>query len=153
MREMHGLRYTTEYEIWRSMKKRCNNANHVAYHNYGGRGIKVCGRWMHSAATFFADMGPRPSKEHTLDRIDNDGNYEPGNCRWATKLEQTLNRRQMQEYRGVTLPKGKRRWKAQIASKYLGYFDSPEQAAQAYDFAAKKLYGDEALLNFPSYAV
>jgi hypothetical protein len=77
---------------WQSMKQRCLNPRHQAYANYGGRGITICDRWRHSFTTFLADMGPRP-EGRTLDRVDNDGNYEPGNCRWATKSTQLSNRR------------------------------------------------------------
>lgn len=78
------------YRSWRSMKNRCRNKNWRRYDLYGGRGIKICDRWM-NFANFIDDMGERPSRLHTLDRIDGDGNYEPGNCRWATKREQRLN--------------------------------------------------------------
>lgn len=80
-----------EYDSWCAMKSRCSNAARVAYSRYGGRGISVCERWANSFPDFLADMGPRPSPDHSLDRIDNDGNYEPGNCRWATKKEQMRN--------------------------------------------------------------
>lgn len=75
------------------MKKRCHNPANKDYVRYGGRGIVVCRRWREDYAAFAADVGPRPSKRHTLDRIDNDGNYEPGNVRWATPEQQWRNRR------------------------------------------------------------
>lgn len=89
----HGMRDTSEYRIWQGMKWRCLNPNYKPYPNYGGRGITVCDRWRDSFEAFLADMGPRPSKKHTLDRLDNDGNYEPGNVAWRTYAEQSQNRR------------------------------------------------------------
>lgn len=89
----HGMSRTYEYLTWMAMRCRCNNPEHDNYKNYGGRGIKVCDRWDELFVNFFADMGPRPSPKHSLDRINNDGNYEPGNCRWATAKEQSRNRR------------------------------------------------------------
>ncbi len=76
------------------MIARCNKPSKQSYHRYGGRGIKVCDRWLgrDGLANFIADMGPRPSPKHSVDRIKNDGNYEPGNCRWATQKEQQRNR-------------------------------------------------------------
>ncbi len=91
--EDHGLQHTLEYNSWRAMKARCYQPKFHAYHRYGGRGITVCDRWLRSFGAFLTDVGPRPSQSHSLDRFPNkDGNYEPGNVRWATPEEQQRNR-------------------------------------------------------------
>lgn len=97
---------TSEYRIWQQMNQRCNNEKHHAWKDYGGRGIRVCERWRFFEL-FIADMGQRPTSAHTLDRYpDNNGNYEPGNCRWATRKEQARNRRtnRLVEVDGVVRP-------------------------------------------------
>jgi hypothetical protein len=89
----HGLTKSTEYGSWCAMKARCCNPKTPHFHLYGGRGITVCDRWLNSFENFLADMGAKPSKAHSLDRIDNSRGYEPGNCRWATGTMQCRNRR------------------------------------------------------------
>lgn len=93
MRKTHGMGKTSEYSIWSMMKDRCVNPNSTAFSYYGGRGIRVCDRWLESFENFFEDMGKRPSKKHQLDRIDNDGDYSPENCQWRTVKQQHRNKR------------------------------------------------------------
>ncbi|MEI8142862.1 MAG: hypothetical protein WCG90_08350 [Chitinophagia bacterium] len=89
----HGKTHTKEFKTWDSMKQRCENPKNISYKDYGGRGIKVCDRWIDSFENFLADMGEAPSKNHSIDRKDVNGNYEPNNCRWATAKEQRTNQR------------------------------------------------------------
>lgn len=99
----HGMTHTSEYGTWYTMRNRCENPKATGYRIWGGRGIKVCDRWQ-KFENFFADMGPRPSPKHSIDRIDNDGDYCPENCRWATWTEQMNNKRTNRyiTYQGVT---------------------------------------------------
>jgi len=101
---IHGKSNSSTYRSWSSMNTRCNNQNHQQWHNYGGRGISVCGRWR-NFSNFLQDMGERPVG-HSIDRINIDGNYEPANCRWATPKQQMANSRKaiLLTYNGETMP-------------------------------------------------
>ncbi len=102
-KQTHGLRRTREYNIWFSMKYRCQSESSLAYKDYGGRGVTVCDRWSEFAA-FYADMGPSP-KDGSIERIDNALGYEPSNCRWASAAEQARNKRNnvVIEHDGVSM--------------------------------------------------
>lgn len=112
-RASHGMTYTAEHEAWVGMRGRCNNPRNQSYKHYGGRGIRVCDRWNLLFLDFYTDMGARPSPKHSLDRINNDGNYEPSNCRWTTQTEQVLNQRirpsNVLGYKGVYTSKSPKR--------------------------------------------
>jgi hypothetical protein len=91
----HGKTRTPEHNIWLVMRDRCRNPKNKRFNDYGGRGIQVCERW-DDFSLFLADLGPRPTSNHSIDRINNDGNYEPGNVKWSTPIEQRHNQRRTQ---------------------------------------------------------
>jgi hypothetical protein len=101
----HGMSRTKIYAVWKAMMQRCYLKTHCNYAKYGARGVMVCKRW-HSFENFYADMGDAPFKGASIDRIDNNGNYAPQNCRWATHAQQAANtsRVRMLEFRGDVLP-------------------------------------------------
>lgn len=104
----HGMSKTKTYKDWERMIRRCENKSFENYNHYGGRGIKVCERW-HKFENFLSDMGEKPEGK-TLDRIDNDGNYEPGNCKWATGTEQARNKRDVPLYEVKGVKKSIAEW-------------------------------------------
>lgn len=137
----HGLTKHRLYKAWFDMKKRCIDINSKAYEYYGGRGIKVCDRWL-KVENFIEDMFPTFQEGLSLDRIDNNKGYSPDNCRWATKETQSRNTRKIRKnntsgYRGVSYFKRDNKWKSQIQIQYkiirLGTFDTSLEAAKAYD--------------------
>ena len=139
-------RESRTWRSWFSMRQRCNNTKHPQYPNYGGRGIQVCGRW-EEFIPFLDDMGERPENT-SLDRIDNNGGYELGNCRWASAVVQANNTRNKPRKvdlpRGVKISRDKKKFDAEIRidgkKKYLGAFVTAAEASAAYEAArAEKL--------------
>jgi hypothetical protein len=134
----HGLRKVSEYNVWAAIKQRCFNPKCKSYPIYGGRGITMCDDWRNSMQQFYEDMGPRPYGT-TIDRIDVNGNYEPGNCRWATPKAQARNIRVQKNnltgVKGVGFNKASGKYWARIMtdgkSKLIGYFSQLEDARQA----------------------
>lgn len=154
----HGMSGTPAWLSWNSMKARCSNKNDANYESYGGRGIVVCDRWDISKGgsfeNFLEDMGERP-EGLTLDRTDVNGNYEPSNCRWATRTEQCFNRRKFKntssQYVGVNWDNWKQKWTATLKKHgqtlYKKDFLTEEAAGRAYDDACYEHYGIRK--NFP----
>lgn len=152
---MHGLSKHPLFGTHYQMMRRCYNEKHPQYADYGGRGIRVYEPW-HSVEIYIAwveqELGPK-QVGFTMDRIDNDGNYEPGNLRWAGRSTQNANQRprtmagfQMgaSGYRGVSFFKPNKTWRARYRNQTLGYFRTPEDAARCYDAAIREVLGDRA---------
>ena len=125
-KKKHGMCGTKIYYIWSAMRDRCNNPNNKRYSRYGGRGITVCSRWL-NFKNFYADMGERPTEHHSIDRIDNEGIYEPRNCKWSTAKEQRNNQQLSSKnrsgIRGVCLRKDGG-WQVKFGGQYKGYSKS-----------------------------
>ena len=112
----HKLTRTAEYRAWQSIKTRCYNVNSRSFVNYGGRGIKMSSTWRKSFVQFLKDVGHRPSPTYSLDRIDNDGDYEAGNVRWATQKQQMANRRPRSEWKRRRRSDGEWEWRGKVRS-------------------------------------
>lgn len=135
----------SEYNTWKNMISRCHNVDDKSYVNYGARGITVCREWRESFKQFYADMGARPLGL-TLERTNNNEGYAPTNCKWASRREQTLNRRMFKNntsgYKGVYFDKTRNKWRLQTAANYkkqhLGYFSTLAEAVQAKDLLCQR---------------
>lgn len=154
-REYHGMTKTPEYLAWRHIRAHCFDSNNHAYKNYGARGISMCDEWSRSFVVFYEYVGPRPSSRHSINRIDNDGDYEPGNVEWASKHRQMINQRirstNTTGYRGVCLDKRHNKYTARIRDgDYRIAFplrETSEEAALDYDIASIQLRGDYGTRN------
>lgn len=151
-RTTHGMTGSPEYEAWVSMWQRTRNANHPAAHRYVGRGITVADEWR-SFEAFFAELGPRPSSKHSLDRIDNSLGYQPGNCRWTTQVEQLRNSdgRPPGENPCRGVGRFRKKYRAYIGvdnrTRHLGLFFTIEEARKAYETAARELGFSESIME------
>lgn len=152
----HGLRRTITYNCWQGMIARCIDSRCVNYPRYGGRGITVCSRWSDpdkGLLNFVEDMGQRPTPAHSIDRIDSEKGYEPGNCRWATRSQQNQNvglkRSNTTGFKGIH--KDKKKWAAEIRNNgtryHLGNYKTPRRAALAYNIASEELHGPYGVRN------
>ena len=144
--------FSPEYSSWHQMKQRCLNPNDKRYHDYGGRGIKVCERWL-DFNNFFEDMGEKPTSKHSIDRIDVDGNYEPTNCKWSDDYEQQRNIRVHKNnklgVKGVHFDKQRNKYTAQLYAngkrRYMKRFDTLEEAIEGRKQAEIKHWGKSSL--------
>ena len=144
----HGMSKSDEYKIWVGMKSRCFNKNNYCYLKYGGNGVTVCDDWKESFESFYRDMGPRPSKKHSIDRIDNSKGYNKDNCRWATATIQSRNQgrslKNTSGFRGIHFRQDCNKWSARITVDgkriVLGVFKEKHEAIKARVNAEKKYW-------------
>ncbi len=154
---VHGYSYHPVYKIWRAIKQRCYNPKDTAYKNYGMRGIKICEEWLKNPVTFCEwAIANGWKKDLVFDRTNNNGNYEPNNCRFVTKElslrnKRLLSKRNTSGYRGVTWHKKRKQWRSRIVinSKqiHLGLFKTPQEAALIWDKCARQLNDGRPLNN------
>ena len=145
----HGENGTKLHIVWVGMRQRCNNPKSFSYHNYGGRGISICNEWSDylTFKEWATSTGYKPNL--SIDRINNDGNYEPSNCHWTTAKEQSNNQRKRKntssKYEGVSFKTANNKWQAQYKGVYVGIFKKEEQANDA--IIAFKMLHDDALMD------
>ncbi len=156
MSKLHGNSNTRLYKTWKDMIYRCNRKGNKSYKYYGGRGIKICDEWKQNFITFRNWALANGYQDNLqIDRIDNDGDYCPKNCRWVTRLQNQYNRgpniNSSSKYKGVSWNKEKKKWSATIRynkkSIHIAYFTEEKMAAIAYNKKAKELRGEYAYLN------
>jgi len=154
-RTKHKMCDTDLYRVYHAMKGRCYKESNKYYKNYGGRGIKVCDRWLESFENFYEDVIPQYEKGLQIDRIDNDKGYSPDNCRWVTSQQNNMNTgsnlKSTSKYKGVCWSKRSGKWESKIICEgkgcYIGLFASEKEAALAYNKKALELNGEYAYLN------
>lgn len=151
----HGMWDSSEYKIWTQMKQRCHNKNCANYKNYGAKGVTVCDEWRESFERFYNDMGPRPSKNHSIDRINVYGEYSKANCQWSERSHQNRNTRKKagaNKFRGVSFCKVKNKFKSYIRIEgkqvFLGYFSDEVEAAIKHDNYCYSVFKNPSYLNF-----
>lgn len=139
----HGMSKTKTYKCWVGLKYRCDSPNATGYEKYGGRGIGYCDRWK-DFENFYEDMGPRPSDKHSIDRIDNDGDYCPENCKWATLNQQSINKRSTKKHIGV-IETASGNFRTSFSHdnvvKFLGTYATAVDAATVYDDSYEEVHG------------
>jgi hypothetical protein len=147
--ETHCMTGTVYHNLWKNIKQRCYNKNNSSYKNYGARGIKMHEPWFNDFQTFFDYIGEKPSENHSLDRINNEGNYEPGNVRWADRTTQNRNQRTRKDNKsktkGVSFRKSMKKWVVYInynkKRKHIGYYEDLSTAEAARKKAEEEYWG------------